>query len=180
MAKLALVLIAISFLAGAFTLSAVTASHCHGGREARVYDRAHRAHKAGNWSEAINLYTQCIKMSPTCDMAYANRADVYLRMGLYDRAFVDADMAVFLQPQGFVGFCNRGEAAFYLGRAKEAVSDLTRAIEIDAYLADGEAQYYRSKALWLIGAKKQSVEDFECSQRQGYDPRFTATSVPPH
>ena len=64
-------------------------------------------------------------------VVYANRAACFLKLGEHAKALADADAAVAAEP-GFVkGHFRRGLALHALGRWKDALPSLGRALEIE-------------------------------------------------
>jgi len=68
-----------------------------------------------------------------CLLAYVlcNRASVYIKKGMNEKAVIDLSRAIALYPFLSIAFCNRANALSALGRNSEAESDYTRAVELN-------------------------------------------------
>jgi tetratricopeptide (TPR) repeat protein len=80
---------------------------------------------------AVADYTEAIRQDPKSDLAYANRADVYLSKKQYPLAVADATRAVEINPRRGFAFGVRGLALYELGRLDEARTDLASAVQQD-------------------------------------------------
>ncbi len=105
----------------------------------------------GAWEEAINSFTQSIRLRPNFVKAYIGRGDVYLGLKQYAEAIADFGQAIYLQPdKAKEAYYKRGLAHLKQGQNEQALADLQEAITIDpqyleAYLALGNS-YFKLKS----------------------------------
>ena len=123
--------------------------------------------KEGNNSEALILCNQAIKLCPRCEFPYLVRGLTNSEMGRFDLAIPDFKKAIDLFPLGgkheqlsmfYVYF---GRAMGASGKDEEAISVLSKAIELNSSNAD--AYKHRGVSYYLLGTKEdvsRAVEDF--------------------
>ena len=82
------------------------------------------------YAKAIECYTRCIRAlddgkdknvadpNEMRKLVFSNRAQAYLKLKAYQRAFEDADQALSLDPNHIKSIGRRGTANFYLGKYK--------------------------------------------------------------
>ena len=114
---------------------------------------------ANNDQEAIERYTQAIKLNPQMFRAYNNRGNAYRRKGDNDRAIADYDKAIELNPDYTRAYNNRGNAYRRKGDNDRAIADYDKAIELNpdytrAYNNRGNA--YRRK-----GDNDRAIADYD-------------------
>jgi tetratricopeptide (TPR) repeat protein len=75
----------------------------------RAYSaRATLLRKEKKYNEAINYYTQAIKLNAIDHESYNNRANIYMDMNKFDSAFVDYKQALAIKPDYYVAYDNLG------------------------------------------------------------------------
>lgn len=89
-------------------------------------DRAIELKNEGNASmsendfhKAILLYTQAIRLNPNQSIFYCNRAAAYSKIGKHEKAIVDAEKAISLDPKYANAYSRLGFALFSLNRIDE-------------------------------------------------------------
>ncbi len=106
-------------------------------------------------TNAIDDFTQAIKLKPNYLQALSARSFEYMNVAQFDKALVDANKLIALVPNSAEGYAKRGmiyEACEMFG---EAVTDWNRAIDIDS----GDAYFYYGAAIDLLRlAKYDEVE----------------------
>ncbi|XP_025088846.1 hsc70-interacting protein-like isoform X1 [Pomacea canaliculata] len=85
----------------------------------------------GHFEDAIQLYTEAIKLNPMSALLYAKRASVYLKMNKPKKAIHDSTKAIELNPDSAQGYKWRGKAQKMLGNWEDAYHDLTLAGKLD-------------------------------------------------
>lgn len=95
------------------------------------------------YAKAIECYTRCIQAiddkrdskvkEPEAmkTIVLSNRAQAYLKLKAYNRAFEDADGALKLDPKHIKSLGRRGTASYYLGNIKEAQLDFFKTLELE-------------------------------------------------
>jgi tetratricopeptide (TPR) repeat protein len=99
-------------------------------RARSLIQRADDASRAGNFDDAIRLYTEAIGLTPVAASVYNNRAFAYWSRGQTDRAIADYDEAVRLDPKNVVALTNRAVALNFRGDYDAAIRDLDRALAL--------------------------------------------------
>lgn len=78
---------------------------------------------AGHFLEAIRLYSEALKFTPTSSIILSNRAMAYLKVENYGLAEADATAAIESDPTYAKGYYRRGSAYFALTKFKAARKD---------------------------------------------------------
>ena len=123
----------------------------------------------GAWEEAINSFTQAIRLRPNLVKAYIARADVYLNLKKYPEAIADLGQAIYLQPdKAKEAYYKRGLAQLKLGQNEQALADLNKAVAIDPnYL---EALFALGNSYFKLQSYEQAITFY--SQVIDIDPSF--------
>ena len=89
-------------------------------------------YRLNNYSQAIECYTQAIKINPNFYQAYNNRGKTYYNSGEYDRAIEDYTQAITINPryENEKAYKNRGLCYQALGRNAEAAKDFAKAEDL--------------------------------------------------
>merc|ERR1712228_667926 len=74
----------------------------------------------GKLDDAIDCFTQAIKLNPTSAAMYAKRASIYLKMKKPKKAIHDCDKAIELNSDSAQGYKWRGKANRMLGNWEAA------------------------------------------------------------
>ena len=85
----------------------------------------------GKFKEAIDSYTEAIKLNPKDAQAYANRGVAYAHLKQYERAIEDFNEAINITPKDAMAYNNRGLAYAYLKEYNKAIEDYNKAIKIN-------------------------------------------------
>lgn len=102
--------------------------------------------------------------------AYYNRGLAELETGDYDRAIVDFDASIRLDPASASTFNNRGSAWYAKGDPDRAIADFDKAIQLDPAYAFA---YHNRGEVWRDrGDFKRAITDY--SKAIGFDPSYTA------
>ena len=78
--------------------------------------KGNAAFSAGNFDEAVGLFTGAIGADPANHVLYSNRSAAYASMSQYDKALEDAKKVVELRPDWPKGYSRVGAAAHGLRR----------------------------------------------------------------
>jgi precorrin-6B methylase 2 len=89
-------------------------------------EKGNKAFKKRDYDVAYALYTKGIRHMPT-SMLFCNRSIANLRRGRAKDAFLDASLAMKLQPNNIKAYVRRAAALQKLGKLKEAQADLEKA-----------------------------------------------------
>jgi len=86
---------------------------------------------ANDFLQAAVFYTQAIQMCPELHLAWANRAQCFLKTGQVEKALEDSDKCTELAPTYAKGWFRKGVALHALDRFAEAVPALCEAEKLD-------------------------------------------------
>ena len=86
---------------------------------------------AGRHWEAIEAFTKAIKLRPTFDVPYINRAYSYLKVEQFHKAIKDCNKAIELNTKYDWAYINRGVAYAELGNHKRALNDYKKALKLN-------------------------------------------------
>lgn len=120
--------------------------------------------RAGMWPEsdiqnALADYSHAIQAAPDFEVAYEQRARLYLMLEEYDHVVSDASRALELDPSLRGAYLWRATAYVSLGKNDEAIADSTKALEMGreplAYALRGRAYLQRAQG----GDLPRAVQD---------------------
>ena len=103
-----------------------------------------RAERAGNFDQAIADYTEAIRLDPTAESSYQDRAFAWARLKNWRKAIQDYDQALRIDPRDADILRDRGLAHSYTKEYGKAIADYAEAIR----LAPKHSQAHNSLA-WL-------------------------------
>ena len=116
------------------------------------YDRAKSLSDAGQYQQAIVVYSRSINLLPNDADSYLGRGYAYEKLGEYQKALSDYSQVIALKPEDPQAYFVRGLLYDFLGKTDQAIQDYTTAISLKPNYADA----YYEKAANLIG--KASVD----------------------
>jgi tetratricopeptide (TPR) repeat protein len=125
-----------------------------------VFQEAKQAAEAGNVDRAIQLYNVVLVMditSPQASLALMNRANLYHAKGEIERASLDYDQALRLDPNNAGAYVDRALILSEKGKHAAAMKDYEAAIEINP--GQWEAYFNRAISFRQNGDVKQAIED---------------------
>ena len=108
------------------------------------------------FDKALSDYTKAIKLSPNNAIFFNNRGYTLNNMGLYLKAIEDFTKSINLQPDANP-YRHRGNAYYHIQRYDSAISDLSKAIELNSKYK--EAYIDRSKVYKMIGKPNLAKAD---------------------
>ncbi|XP_064621757.1 stress-induced-phosphoprotein 1-like isoform X2 [Lineus longissimus] len=94
-------------------------------------DKGNAFLKAENYSDAIECYSQGIKLDESNHILYSNRSAAYCNVGKYVDALKDAEKVVSLKPDWPKGYSRQGTALQYLKRYEEAKLVYDEGLKLD-------------------------------------------------
>nr|VZI30572.1 unnamed protein product [Spirometra erinaceieuropaei] len=116
----------------------------------KLKSQANDYFKAGDWENAVNIYTQAIDVCKDWSILYTNRAQAYLRCGKPEKALADCDLALrLLPPEPMRTPTNIGEEA-----------DKARS----ANLMAAKACLHRGKALLVLRRPRDALQAYSDSR----------------
>ncbi|XP_061445382.1 putative protein FAM10A4 [Rhineura floridana] len=90
-------------------------------------EEAYTALDTGDLQNAIDLFTEAIKLNPLSSLLYTNRASVFVKMQKPNAAIRDCNKASELNPDDAQAYKWRGKAHMLLGHWEEAAEELALA-----------------------------------------------------
>jgi len=108
--------------------------------------------------QAIEEYTQSIKLNPDNFTCYLDRGDAYCKKCDWDLGIADYTTVIKLEPNNALWHIRRGEAYRGKGDWDKAIADFTQAIEID--IDDAEEFALRGHAYYAKGDWDQAIADY--------------------
>jgi len=92
-------------------------------------DQGNKALSAGNFPEAIKLYTQAIELDSANHVFYSNRSAAYAKNKEYQKALEDAQKTVDIKSDWGKGYSRLGAAYEYLGKEMDAMDAYTEGLK---------------------------------------------------
>jgi tetratricopeptide (TPR) repeat protein len=117
----------------------------------RLISEAQSLSQAGNHSGAVDKYTQALALRPPVQMEgvlLASRASALARLGRFDEALRDNELAISLNANPFVLWARAGTLRM-AGRYREALADYDAVLKVVPKHVG--SHYGRGNALWRIG-----------------------------
>ena len=119
--------------------------------DAQAYlQRGTEAHQRGNLDDAIEYYTEFIRLEPTdtstVSIAYYSRGVAYSEKGEVDRAIEDYNLTLEFNNNFADAYHNRGYAHYGRGEFARATEDYNRAIQ----LKPDNVLYYKNRSMTLL------------------------------
>lgn len=128
---------------------------------------AMNAHLENRLTDAIELYTQLILVSPN-HYIYNHRGLVYFTLSEYNKAINDFTKAIELAPKDTRVYTNRGLTYRMLKRYDESLKDFNKSLELNPLWPD--TFYGRSLTYYDLGDIQHALED--CDKAISIKPDF--------
>ncbi|KAM6206144.1 tetratricopeptide repeat protein 31 [Sarcoramphus papa] len=109
--------------------------------------RGNEAAQKGRYAEAVQAFTEAVKLNPREHRLFGNRSYCYEKLRRYEEALRDAQVSLGLQPGWPKGFFRKGKALRGLERYAEAASTFEELLRLDGANADAAAQLEACRAL---------------------------------
>ena len=103
-----------------------------GSQASALNSHARQLANDGHFEEAIQQFTEALKMDPAMSLAYNGRGYAHFRLKRYTEAVADFDQAIKLNPAYGNAYLNRGAAKKAAGDKAGGDADLAKAREISA------------------------------------------------
>ena len=127
---------------------------------ADYYNEGIEKYNNQDYQEAIEDFTQAIKINSNYAEAYLKRGNARYYLGDYQGTIEDYNQAIIINPNYAEAYNSRGCARYSSGDPQEAIKDFTQAIEINPNYA--KAYSNRGNARSYLGDYQAAIED--CNQ----------------
>jgi len=133
--------------------------------------QANEYFKTEKYPQAIELYTQCIKLNPSNAVYYANRSIAYLRSECFGYALADASKAIETDKSYLKAYYRRAAAYMSLGKYKLALKDYEGVYKARPNDKDAKLKYTECKKIvqQIAFQKAISVEETKKSVADSID-----------
>jgi tetratricopeptide (TPR) repeat protein len=91
------------------------------------FQKAEQCREKENYKDAVEAYTEAVKLNPKMTEAFCNRSFVKVELGDLEGALEDLDQAILLDPGASILYENKGEILQELGRMQEAIDAFAQA-----------------------------------------------------
>ncbi|NWI33270.1 TTC31 protein, partial [Sula dactylatra] len=109
--------------------------------------RGNEAAQKGRYAEAVQAFTEAVKLNPREHRLFGNRSYCYEKLRCYEEALRDAQVSLRLQPGWLKGLFRKGKALRGLERYAEATSTFEELLRLDGANADAAAQLEACRTL---------------------------------
>ncbi|XP_074760271.1 tetratricopeptide repeat protein 31 isoform X2 [Athene noctua] len=109
--------------------------------------RGNEAAQKGRYAEAVQAFTEAVKLNPWEHRLFGNRSYCYEKLQCYEEALRDAQVSLGLRPGWPKGFFRKGKALRGLQRYAEAAGTFEELLRLDGANADAAAQLEACRAL---------------------------------
>jgi lipoprotein NlpI len=124
---------------------------------------ADAAAEEGDFERALDLYQRALDTGELTQnntaAVHFNRGGVFMQLGEFENAIQDFTQTVLIKPEHKSAYLTRGVALRAVGRSEQALTDLTKALELRS---DSEQEMYNLRGLAYndIGDYPNAIEDF--------------------
>lgn len=118
--------------------------------------------KKGKYDEAVNKYSECLKLNTKDCTIYTNRALCYLKLHKYEEAKQDCDHVLQIEDCNIKAFYRRALAYKGLQNYQASVDDLKKVLLIDPNVLEAKKELEEITQLLSLG----SVAVADCQQKQ--------------
>jgi protein O-GlcNAc transferase len=115
--------------------------------------------REGDPEQAIQLYSNVVRLQPKYAMASYKRGNVLNGCGRLEAALASYDLAVALDPSHADAFCNRGTVLERMNRMDEALASYNRAVVLNP--GDAFAYFNRGTLLLRLGRAEEALASLD-------------------
>ncbi|KAB5537876.1 hypothetical protein DKX38_015409 [Salix brachista] len=133
----------------------------NGKEEISLKDKGNEFFKAGNYLKAAALYTQAIKLDPSNPTLYSNRAAAFLQLVKLNKALVDAETTIKLNPQWEKGYFRKGCVLEGMERYDDALATFQIALQHNPQSTEVSRKIKRISQLARDKKRAQEVQSMK-------------------
>ncbi|XP_022761086.1 RNA polymerase II-associated protein 3-like [Durio zibethinus] len=122
-------------------------------------DKGNEFFKAGNYLKAAALYTQAIKLDPSNPALYSNRAAAFLHLVKLNKALIDAETTITLNPQWEKGYFRKGCILEAMERYDDALASFQIALQYNPQSAEVSRKIKRLSQVAKDKKRAQEVQN---------------------
>jgi len=130
-------------------------------------NRGNTLFKEGRHNEAIQAYSEAIRLDPNDYAFYTNRATCYSSLNKHQEALADADRAVQLKEDWMKGHYRRGVALAALGRWEDAIAPLRRALQLEPNNQDVATRLREAETEARSRRRPGQLRGYEADKEEG-------------
>ncbi|KAI5606325.1 tetratricopeptide repeat protein 31 isoform X2, partial [Silurus asotus] len=119
-------------------------------RSALLTEDGIRLVNQGQYSEAVNMFTEAIKCDPKDYRFFGNRSYCYYCLDQYSLALVDAEKSIQMAPDWPKGYYRKGSALMGLKRYSEAEKAMEHVLKLDKDCDEAANDHFSCKVLQLM------------------------------
>ncbi|XP_059673808.1 tetratricopeptide repeat protein 31 [Gavia stellata] len=116
--------------------------------------RGNQAAQKGRYAEAVQAFTEAVKLNPREHRLFGNRSYCYEKLQRYEEALRDAQVSLGLQPGWPKGLFRKGKALRGLERYAEAASTFRELLCLDGSDAEAAAQLEACRARLRVSLQR--------------------------
>lgn len=125
----------------------------------------------GKWETMVEACSRVIARDPRAAWAFSNRSLAHERLGNFDKALADGNMAVALSPRMSDAYSNRASILVALKDYDRALLDIKKALELDSI--NTAALVNRGYIHEQRGDRDQAIVDYRRALKIGNRPERT-------
>ncbi|XP_070777306.1 stress-induced-phosphoprotein 1-like [Enoplosus armatus] len=105
----------------------------------------------GQYSQAVDMFTEAIYCDPKDHRLYGNRSYCYWFLEQYSSALTDAQRSIQLAPDWPMGYFRKGCALMGLKRYSEAEKAIEQVLKLDQHCKEASSKLFTCRVLQLTG-----------------------------
>ncbi|XP_044153366.1 tetratricopeptide repeat protein 31-like isoform X2 [Bufo gargarizans] len=126
--------------------------------------------KDGNYTKAIELFSEAIRLDPKDYRYFGNRSYCYEQLELYPKALVDADVSIQLSADYPKAYFRKGRALKGCNRYAEAEDAFTMVLKLDEACEDALIEIHTCQVLQLMDHGFTQGQSFHLLEEYGSVP----------
>ena len=100
--------------------------------DVELKNKGNQAFQAGNFDEAVKLFSEAIAINPNNHVYFSNRSGAYASLENYEKALEDAEKCIEINPSWAKGYARKGFAQFYMNDIEGAKQTYEKGLELDS------------------------------------------------